>query len=91
MAFHLFAIVEEGRARAVKHVRTNRALQKELADLLNGQAEVFLDQGIERIPFQGTYSVESDELFIIETYDIWADLEASRSNRYQKFTGRSPQ
>ena len=67
---HLFALVHEGRETAVRKVRVTRAVRTELDALFAEQAESFLDNKLDRVAFQGTYSVDESEIFKIDDFEL---------------------
>jgi hypothetical protein len=72
---HFFAVIQGNAGAAeVKRISTNQSLQAELTAFFKQQAEEFLSDDLERIPFDGSYRVDESEIFVIDDYAIAADF-----------------
>jgi hypothetical protein len=68
---HFFAIVGERReSREVVRLAVENALQTELSQLFTEQAEAFLADDIERLPFDPAYKPDENELHAIEGFSL---------------------
>ncbi len=65
-----FAIVVGNNEAEVVYIPVAKKIQDELTGVFEQQAEEFLDDDLERIPFTSTYGVETTEIFRIHPYNI---------------------
>lgn len=72
-----FGLLRVGRATAVKRISVQQSLQRELTEVFRNQAEEFLNDDTERIPFDPSFKCGEDHVFEIPDFELSEALSAA--------------